>query len=349
MASWSYGYEVEISDLSLSEPMFWMGGRLAYDLQEITHDPAFLDDPGFWAVSATFEGDWTCARFGKVVDAQLPKSEESWEPIGDSWRTSMSKREYVEYVKKIREEISQGWVYQVNACRELSTHFGGTSLLALMNQILEFNPAPFASYLRLPEIEIASASPELFLMRDKGMVTSAPIKGTKSPKEYGLEFGAKDIAENVMIVDLIRNDLGRICKTGSVNVPRLLETQVHPGLSHLVSFVGGSLRDGITWPQISSALLPPGSVSGAPKSSAVKSITNLEGQARGPYCGPLGWIENGSALLSLAIRIFWTNRDGIMRFGTGAGITWGSDPDLEWEETELKARRLVAIANGEFA
>lgn len=338
-----------MKDLSLLEPMFWMGGRLAYDLQEISDDPSALDAPGFWAAAATFEGEWTCARFGKVLDAQLPRSQKNWKPLGSKWRSSISESEYIDYVCKIRDQISRGWVYQVNACRELTSHFSGASLLPLMIQILEHNPAPFASYLRLPEIEIASASPELFLKKDGNVITSAPIKGTKPPEQDDLEFGAKDIAENVMIVDLIRNDLGRICESGSVDVPRLLETQVHPGLSHLVSYVEGALREGTTWPQISTALLPPGSVSGAPKSSAVEMITNLEGQTRGPYCGPLGWVENGNALLSLAIRIFWTKREGTLHFGTGAGITWGSDPDSEWEETELKARRLIAIANGEIA
>jgi len=326
-----------------------MGGRLAYDLQEISHDPSSPDNPGFWAVTANFEGEWTCARFGAVVDAPLPPIDEPWTPVGNSWKTSINQSDYIDYVQKIREQISQGWVYQVNACRELSAEFSGSSLLPLMHQILRYNPAPFASYLRLPEIEIASASPELFLERQAGIVTSAPIKGTKPPEMDGLEFGTKDRAENVMIVDLIRNDLGRICKTGSVHVPRLLETQSHPGLSHLVSYVQGSLRDGISWSEISEALLPPGSVSGAPKSSAVKTITDLEGQRRGPYCGPLGWVENGQALLSLAIRIFWTQRDGSLHFGTGAGITWSSDPEGEWEETQLKARRLISIANGEIS
>jgi para-aminobenzoate synthetase component 1 len=324
-----------------------MGGRLAYDLQEISHDPSCLDNSGFWAVSATFEGEWTCARFGKVVDSSLPIVEQSWTPIGKSWRTSLARSDYINYVQKIRELIAQGWVYQVNACRELSTEYTANSLRPLMHQILRHNPAPFASYLKLPYFEIASASPELFLKRVEGIVTSAPIKGTKPPEMDGLEFGAKDRAENVMIVDLIRNDLGRICKTGSVHVPRLLETQSHPGLSHLVSYVEGSLRDEMKWADIASALLPPGSVSGAPKSSAIKTIEELEGQRRGPYCGPLGWVENGEALLSLAIRIFWTTRDSILRFGTGAGITWSSSAEDEWEETELKARRLISIASGE--
>lgn len=338
-----------MTSISAEEPLFWMGGRLAYDLQEISHDPSSLDDPGFWAVSATFEGEWTCARFGRVSDSPLPFFGQVWTPVGNSWTSSLEEDEYIDYVQKIREQISQGWVYQVNACRELAAQFSADSLLPLMHQILKHNPAPFASYLKLPDIEIASASPELFLKRQAGIVTSAPIKGTKPPEMDEFEFGNKDRAENVMIVDLIRNDLGRICKTGTVHVPRLLETQSHPGLSHLVSYVEGSLRDGIRWPEISTALLPPGSVSGAPKSSAVKTINDLEGQKRGPYCGPLGWVENGEALLSLAIRIFWTMKDGLLRFGTGAGITWSSSPEEEWEETQLKARRLIGIANGEFS
>lgn len=326
-----------------------MGGRLAHDLQEISHDPACLDTPGFWAVSATFEGEWTCARFGQVLHSPLPHNEGEWSPVGTAWQSSMDENRYIDYVQKIREQISQGWVYQVNACRELSTQFSGRSLLPLMREVVIHNPAPFSSYLRLPGLEIASASPELFLKRDDRIVTSAPIKGTKSRELDGFEFGNKDRAENVMIVDLIRNDLGRICRTGTVHVPRLLETQAHPGLSHLVSYVEGTLLDEVTWPEIASALLPPGSVSGAPKSSAVKTIWDLEAQKRGPYCGPLGWVENGRALLSLAIRIFWTERDNLLRFGTGAGITWSSSPEGEWEETELKARRLIAIANGEIS
>lgn len=325
-----------------------MGGRLAYDLQEISHDPSSLDDPGFWAVTTTFEGEWTCARFGRVMDSSLPLTDQMWSPVGNSWKSSIGQDEYIDYVQKIREQISQGWVYQVNACRELSTNFSGDSLLPLMHQILKYNPAPFASYLKIPGIEIASASPELFLKLDEGIITSAPIKGTKPPEMDDFEFGNKDRAENVMIVDLIRNDLGRISKTGSVHVPRLLETQSHPGLSHLVSYVEGSLLEGVGWAEISAALLPPGSVSGAPKSSAVQTIKDLEGYERGPYCGPLGWIEDGQAMLSLAIRIFWTVHDGVLRFGTGAGITWGSSPEGEWEETQLKARRLIAIANGEI-
>lgn len=343
-------YRCPVAHRSISdeEPVFWMGGRLAYDLQEISPDPNSLDNSGFWAVSTTFEGKWTCARFASVVEAPLPAVTEKWQPIRSSWKSSLTEEKYLDYVREIQSQISQGWVYQVNACRELVTASDRKTLLPLMHAILAHNPAPFASYLRLPDLEIASASPELFLERENGVLISAPIKGTKPPGSDEIEFGAKDKAENIMIVDLIRNDLGRISKTGTVSVPRLLETQPHPGLSHLVSYVQGEIKDGIGWSGISSALLPPGSVSGAPKSSAVATISLLEGQPRGPYCGVLGWIEDDRALLSVAIRIFWSVRDGFLRFGSGSGITWSSDPAGEWEETELKSRRLIAIASGDI-
>ena len=330
----------------MDEPFFWMGDRLAYGLEEISHDPAALEMPGFWAVFSTFEGEWTCARFARQVLAPLPIAGRAWQAIAEQWESSSSQEEYVAYVEKIQKKIAEGWVYQVNACRQVRAPMKEQSLLPLMHEILKKNPAPFSSFLRLPQIEIASASPELFLKREGSIVTSAPIKGTKLPGADEIPFGSKDTAENIMIVDLIRNDLGRICQTGSISVPRLLETQPHPGLSHLVSYVEGRLREGILWPEISTALMPPGSVSGAPKSSAISTINDLEALDRGPYCGALGWVEGTNALLSLAIRIFWHSNDGILRYGTGAGITWGSEPLSEWEETELKAKRLTGIASG---
>jgi para-aminobenzoate synthetase component 1 len=146
-----------------------------------------------------------------------------------------------------------------------------------------------------------------------------------------------------MIVDLMRNDFGKICKSVTVEVPRLLSSEEHPGLQHLVSDVQGELLDGISWKEILTALSPPGSVSGAPKSSATQVIADNE-NARGPYCGALGWVQGDYCVLSVAIRTFW--KDSHINFGTGAGITWGSDALAEWEETQLKAKRLISIAGG---
>jgi para-aminobenzoate synthetase component 1 len=150
-----------------------------------------------------------------------------------------------------------------------------------------------------------------------------------------------------MIVDLMRNDLGQICIPGSIAVPDLLRDEEHPGLSHLVSDVTGHLQDGVTWREILDALLPAGSISGAPKSAAKRIISDLEAVPRGPYCGVLGWVHGDQAVLSVAIRTFWRESEFI-HFGTGAGITWSSDARAEWEETQLKAERLISIIGGEL-
>jgi len=318
-----------------------MGGRLATDLVEVSHEPSCLDDGGFWAVSTTFENEFTAARFATVVNAPFPTT--PWIPLKGAWSSSLSAEQYMAYVERIRSSVADGWVYQVNACRRLTHPGDGQSLRGLFSQILENNPAPWASYFEIPELMIASASPELFLSRNGSTVKSSPIKGTQHNNVQ--IFGAKDQAENVMIVDLMRNDLGQICKSGTVEVPRLLSSEEHPGLQHLVSDVQGELIDDISWSKILSALSPPGSVSGAPKSSATQVIGANE-MARGPYCGALGWVEGNQAALSVAIRTFW--KDQGINFGTGAGITWGSNAVAEWEETQLKARRLISIAGGEL-
>ena len=318
-----------------------MGGRLATDLVELSHDPECLSDGGFWAVSTTFENHFTAAKFATVVEAPFPIS--AWIPLQGSWSSSLDKDQYVGYVERIRSAVAEGWVYQVNACRRLTHADHGQSLRGLFSEILKNNPAPWASYLEIPGAMIASASPELFLSRNESMVKTSPIKGTQPANAQ--KFGAKDQAENVMIVDLMRNDFGRICKSGTVEVPRLLSSEEHPGLQHLVSDIQGELVDDISWSQIITALSPPGSVSGAPKSSALQVISGNEID-RGPYCGALGWVEGDQAVLSVAIRTFW--KDAGINFGTGAGITWGSDGTAEWEETKLKARRLISIAGGEL-
>jgi para-aminobenzoate synthetase component 1 len=321
--------------------MFWMGGRLATDLVEISHEPSCLDDGDFWAVSTTFEGAFTAAKFATVVNADFPDA--TWSPIKSQWHSVPKQKEYIGYVERIRELIAQGWVYQVNACRRISTEDSNANLRGLFMGILNNNPAPWASYLEIPNLNIASASPELFLQRLGTRVKTSPIKGTQLLGST--EFGVKDQSENIMIVDLMRNDLGMICQSGTVEVSRLLYSQDHPGLQHLVSDVEGDLLPGISWSTILDSISPPGSVSGAPKSSAVSVIAEHE-KPRGPYCGILGWVQGDQAQLSVAIRIFW--KDEEIHFGTGAGITFSSQSQAEWDETELKASRLIKIAAGQI-
>ncbi|MFF9171469.1 MULTISPECIES: chorismate-binding protein [unclassified Streptomyces] len=334
-------------------PLARFGDRLATGLTDVTSDPAALDSSGFWAVVADFEGRLTCARFSEVhrvpVPAPVPGG---WQgPAAGAWSSSLDRAAYTAGVERIREYIAAGEVYQANLCRVLSAPVAaGADVDALTALLARGNPAPYAGTIRLPGhgVEIATASPELFLRRSGRIVESGPIKGTGRTEA---DLLAKDYAENVMIVDLVRNDIGRVCATGSVTVPDLCAVEKHPGLVHLVSTVRGELRPGAGWPELLGAAFPPGSVTGAPKSSALRIIEELETAPRGPYCGGIGWVDadRGTGELAVGIRTFWIDRAaGMLRFGTGAGITWGSDPEGEWCETELKASRLLAVASGAY-
>ena len=319
-----------------------MGGRLATDLIRITNEPSEIDD-GFWAITTTFNGEFTGAKFANISNHEW---DYPYEPLQvRNWRSSHTKSEYCKLVEELRAEIAIGNVYQVNACRVLSLETK-ESIRGLLAGFLKQNPAKYAGYLRIPGLEIASASPERFITRKGRKIISSPIKGTRKLGIQG-PFPEKDQSENIMIVDLMRNDFGRICHEDSIKVPRLLETENLPGLSHLVSDIEGEIGEGIKWSEIFKATLPPGSVSGAPKSFAIKIIERYEQIDRGPYCGAFGWIEGDQADLAVAIRIFWSDGEKV-KFGTGAGITWGSDAEAEWEETELKASRLIAIASGDL-
>jgi para-aminobenzoate synthetase component 1 len=324
------------------------GDLLATGLADLTGDPAALDSHGWWAVVMTYEGKITCARFENVRKAPPPAA--PWRPLRE-WASSLDQDAYEKGVRTIRAAIADGIVYQANLCRILSAPLprnadgdADADLAGLGVRLARDNPGQYAMTLRLPGLQIASASPELYLARNGDVVESKPIKGTaRTPSE----FLPKDRAENVMIVDLVRNDLGRVAEPGSVTVPGLCEIEEYPGLVHYVSTVRARLAAPNGWPELLAASFPPGSVTGAPKSSALTLLNELEPVPRGPYCGAIGWVDadSGRAALAVGIRTFWAE-DGLLKFGAGAGITWGSDPRLEWQETGLKAARLLAVAGG---
>ena len=347
---------------SPDEPAAWFGGTLATGLVEVSSDPSALDRPGWWAVALTYEGKLTAARFADVRSAPLPGG--AWAGVaGSSWTSSLDEAAYVAAVERIRDRISAGDVYQANLCRILSAPLLGPGrqsspqtgasgiqahdVAGLAELLAVGNPAPFGGFIRLPDqgIHVATASPELFLRRRGSMIESSPIKGTGRTEA---DLLPKDDAENVMIADLVRNDLGQVSEPGSISVPTLLAVEKHPGLVHLVSTVRGRLRHDVGWTDLFAATFPPGSVTGAPKSSAVRIIAELEPAPRQVYCGAVGWVDgtNISAELAVGIRTFWLD-EGTIRFGTGAGITWGSNPYGEWLETELKASRLLEVATRE--
>jgi para-aminobenzoate synthetase component 1 len=335
---------------------------------DVRREAARLAEGGFWVLVGTFEGRLDAWRFADV-EAVEPVKEPAdaarvWHgPVPEDWVSSLDRDAYMAGVESIRASVREGDVYQANLCRVLRAPLPagtqGPDAIALSQLLARGNPARYAARIVVPPVPehpgvwIVSASPELFLAVDGAVVTSSPIKGTAATGEPMLD---KDAAENVMITDLIRNDISHVAVPGSVAVPELLGRHEHPGLDHLQSTVTARLEPDFDWtPAMWGALLdgtfPPGSVSGAPKESALNIIRALEAVARGPYCGAIGWIDADArrAELAVGIRTFWWEPDagGTLRFGTGAGITWGSEARREWEETELKARRLIALASAD--
>ena len=339
---------------------------MASDVVEISDDITCLDRGGFWAVVVTFEGKVTCVRFAHVTRlsttssdlpdrsaaSERPTRGRGWAPLVGDWDTSLDEAAYRSGVSQIRDRIAAGEVYQVSLCRVMSHPLADEADLASLETLVaQGNPAPYAGRIHVPDagLDVLSASPEAFLIRHPGRIESRPIKGTATTLSTML---VKDYAENVMIADLVRNDLSAVCRPGTVSVDALCAPEDHPGLTHLVTTVSGEPRAGVGWADVLAATFPPGSVSGAPKSSALRVIADLETAPRGPYCGAIGWVDadEGEAELAVGIRTFWADRDESgqrwLRFGTGGGITWGSDPGQEWAETELKAARLIGLASG---
>ena len=259
--------------------------------------------------------------------------------VGD-WERTWDESSYAAAVEAVREAIAAGDVYQVNVVQHLSAPFGGdpAGLAAALAPLRPLEPRPFAG----DGWTVVSASPELFLARRGSTVWTKPIKGTR-PLGETLELAAsgKDAAEHVMIVDLERNDLSRVCRAGSIRWPELMAGHELAGVVHMVSTVEGQLREGVGLAELLEATFPGGSVTGAPKISAIDHIAALEPVGRGASMGAIGRVHpNGDLDLALTIRTFAVAEDRI-HLWVGGGVVWDSDPEAEIEESLVKARPLL--------
>jgi para-aminobenzoate synthetase component 1 len=335
------------------------------------HDWVLANDrqTGSWLLGGrAFDGDddRLIARLVQVrhrlAHAQTP------EPSGHlpdlTFRSGLDRAAFEAAVERVRDAIARGEIYQANVARRLEAAFTGDPW-AVYRRLRAGDPALFAAYLPLetgvaPRRAIASASPEPFLsVSPSGAVAADPIKGTRprgrdreDDRKLACELlaSAKDRAENVMIVDVLRNDLGRVCIPGTVRVPRLCRLERTAAVQHLVSTVTGSLRGGRDAFDLVAASFPGGSITGAPKIRAMQLIEGLEPVRRGPYTGAAGWFgADGAMQTSILIRTFVA--DGArLTLHVGGGITWRSDPSAEWDETVAKARGpLTAVGAQEVA
>jgi para-aminobenzoate synthetase component 1 len=272
-------------------------------------------------------------------DRQVTRCHEGPLVIGE-WERTWHEDEYRAAIEDVRDAIARGDVYQVNLVQHLHAPFEGDawSLAARLAFLRPLHSEPFVT----ERWAVVSASPELFLARRGDRVWTMPIKGTR-PRGASAELRAseKDAAEHVMIVDLERNDLSRVCEPGTVRWPELMVTRELAGVEHMVSAVEGTLREGVGLAEILRATFPGGSVTGAPKIAAVDLIAELEPVGRGASMGAIGWIHgNGDFDLALTIRTFAIG-DGAIHLWVGGGIVWDSDPATEVEESWVKARPLL--------
>jgi para-aminobenzoate synthetase component 1 len=263
--------------------------------------------------------------------------------------SNLSRSRFIELVRRAQAYIRSGDVYQVNLSQRLSAP-GPYTGAAFFRSLTDMSPAPFSAYMDGGEFELISSSPELFLRLTGAQIRTRPIKGTRprgadpaqdSQFSYQLQTSSKEMAELVMITDLLRNDLGRVCEFGSVHVPELARLERFAQVQHLVSTVEGTLREGVTHLGALAACFPGGSITGAPKIRAMEIIDELEPSARGPYTGALGYLGfNRESQLAMTIRTM-VLKDDVAHFQVGAGIVADSDPEAEYAETLAKARGFI--------
>jgi len=256
------------------------------------------------------------------------------------WAQTWSAADYAGAIRRVRSAIERGDVYQVNLVQHLSAPFVGDpgALATRLAALTPHNSEPY----RGNGWTIVSGSPELFLARRGSRVWTCPIKGTRpSGAASELVGSVKDAAEHVMIVDLERNDLARVCKPGTVRWPELMATRALAGVEHMVSTVEGTLRDGVSIAELLGAMFPGGSITGAPKIAAVDLIAEIEPVGRGASMGALGRIHgNGDLDLALTIRTFAVG-EGRIHLWVGGGVVWDSDPQGEIDESWVKAEPLL--------
>jgi len=307
--------------------------------------------------SATIEKPWSLSRIVKTeteagiepgIETETGTETSATTPASiTSVTASLSQTDYFDRIQKIKEWIAQGEVYQINSTFSLNVSTQG-SAQELYRQLANQHPSAHAVFIEDDEQTVLSFSPELFLQRHGTTLVTRPMKGTaprsNDPLEdqrlgQRLQASEKDRAENLMIVDLLRNDLGRIALPGSVVAEPLFSLEAYPSVWTMTSTIQATIASVTSLEQILRALFPCGSITGAPKIAAMKRIQQTETQARGLYCGSLGWLApNGDFSLNVAIRTLLLEQDGRGLYHVGGGIVHDSVAALEWDECHWKAR-----------
>jgi para-aminobenzoate synthetase component 1 len=296
--------------------------------------------------------DWDKAKIEALAD--VPAIDLN--SINLQCRTSRDR--YLSQVEQIRTAIAEGTVYELNYCMEWYAEAVKTDPIALYRRLNQLSPTPFSAYFQSDGQHLICGSPERFFARYQQTLFSQPIKGTRKRSSNASEDAAlklalandeKEKAENVMIVDLVRNDLARSCTPGSVKVPELMQVYTFPTVHQLISTVTGTIRPEVSTVQALKNAFPMGSMTGAPKIKAMETIDSLEDSRRGLYSGSVGYFSpDGNCDFNVIIRsILYNSRNGYLNFQTGGAITYDSVPEQEWEECQLKAATMLAALDCE--
>lgn len=297
----------------------------------------------------------SCSEDGRSVDELKRKlnqkkqsKEESSFTVTSDLESNFTKEDYCKAIEEVKDYIQAGDIYQANLSQRFSVEFEGDPWL-LYKRLRSINPAPFAAYLNFDDVVVISSSPERFLKVEGDRIETRPIKGTRPRGSTAEEdqkladelmSSDKDRAEHVMIVDLERNDLGRVCEYGTVKVSEFEILESYPTVHHMVSTVEGRLREGVDQVDILKATFPGGSITGAPKVRSMEIIDELEPTKRSVYTGAIGYLSfNGNLDLNIAIRTILL-KDGRAHYQVGGGIVADSDPKQEYQETLDKGRAL---------
>ena len=264
--------------------------------------------------------------------------------------SNLTEKEYIDMVKRCKEYISAGDIFQANLSQRLSASVKGTDPLNIYRVLRGINPSPFSAFIDTGSFQLVSSSPERLVRLNNGVADTRPIAGTrprgKSYAENGMLMdelitSEKERAEHIMLVDLERNDLGRVCKYGSVKVDEFMVLESYSHVTHIVSNVSGDMNSQLKVFDLIEAVFPGGTITGVPKIRCMEIIDELEPTTRGPYTGSIGYISyTGDMDLNIIIRTFII-KDGWAHIQVGAGIVADSDPEKEYKETLYKAEALL--------
>jgi para-aminobenzoate synthetase component I len=360
-----------IEQRGADQPAGWLFGHLGYDLKNETEDlhSARQDSIGFSDLYF-FEPE-ILVRFsenGIIIESEKENPEKIFRAINNagemagpvqdiSVRNRISKEEYLSTIKQLQRNILRGDCYEINFCQEFFSENALIDPLSVYKKLTAISPNPFSALYRLNDKWLICASPERFLKKTGNRILSQPIKGTAKrmtnriadrESQEQLFHSPKDRSENVMVVDLVRNDLSRICEEGTVQVDELYGVYTFPQVHQMISTVSGALKENISFAEIIRATFPMGSMTGAPKKKVMQLIGQYEKTNRGIFSGAVGYINpDGDFDFNVVIRsIMYNQSNKYLSFQAGSGITFYSDAESEWEECLLKAGAIQQALKG---